>query len=223
MAVSSQKLSNFVRFALDGEFSSGDWTCTLSTDATTADCTLPTLAMGADTSLDLGLTPIGGALAADAETSFTVTSGDQTVSYSVRTGVEVNEEGVDGTYSAEGHMAAIHVGATLMGCDRRDSQCTNVMDFAAAPRDQQVQQQRLGHEARSTRRAALRNSATTTLTIPDGATVKYALLEWSANRWNGTDNGVPDAFDGRWSSAPHRGAWRLRLRRTVTADSVTVN
>ena len=36
MAVRSQKLSSFMRFALDGEFAAGDWTCTLSTDAATA-------------------------------------------------------------------------------------------------------------------------------------------------------------------------------------------
>ncbi|NYI42487.1 sigma-70 family RNA polymerase sigma factor [Demequina lutea] len=218
MAVSSQKLSNFVRFALDGEFSSGDWTCTLSTDATTADCTLPTLAMGADTSLDLGLAPIHGALAADAETSFTVVSGDQTVSYSVRTGIAVNHDDVDGAYSAEGHMAAIHVGATLMGCDVTTTNCLNAMDFSGNSTNSQYNNN--GQVMRPLNEAGgVRNSATTTLNIPAGATVKYALLEWSANRSDGTDKDPADALTGDMASA------RLKVPGAsdyipVTADSV---
>ncbi|HSN42478.1 MAG TPA: hypothetical protein VLR88_00305, partial [Propionibacteriaceae bacterium] len=65
----------------------------------------------------------------------------------------------------------------------------------------------------------VRNSATTTLQLPAGATVKYALLEWSANRSDGTDRDAADTLDGAMGSA------RLRVPGAtnyadVTADSV---
>ncbi len=223
MAVSSQKLSNFVGFALDGEFSSGDWTCTLSADAITADCKLPALAVGADTHLNLGLTIhddllAGHKLASDAVTSLTVVSGAQTVSYSVRTGLEVNEDGVDDTYSAEGHMAAIHVGATLMGCDTTKQTCRDVMGFPDNSGDGKYNNN--GQDMRPLNEAGgVLNSASTTLTLPAGATVKYALLEWSANRSDGTDGDGVDPLSGAMDSA------RLRVPGAsdyidVTADSV---
>ncbi len=63
------------------------------------------------------------------------------------------------------------------------------------------------------------NSASTTLELPVGATVRYALLEWSANRSDGTDADAADSLDGAMDSA------RLRVPGAldyvdVTADTV---
>ena len=59
-----------------------------------------------------------------------------------------------------------------------------------------------------------RNSASTTLQLPEGAKVKYALLEWSANRSDGTDADPADALDGDMASA--------RLKAPGAADYVPV-
>ncbi|NTV38756.1 MAG: hypothetical protein HGA51_02190, partial [Demequinaceae bacterium] len=211
MAVSSARLGGFLSFGLDGEFSVGDWTCTLSASASEADCTLQTLAFGADTHLDLDLT-ITGALAADARTSFTVVSGDQNLSYTVLTGVETNEEEAEVVYATEGQVAATHVGATLMGCDVLQPGCATVMGNAASSTSGATNNN--GWAMRALNEAGgVRNSAATTLTLPEGATVKYATLEWAANRYSA------DAFDGALTSARLRAPGGEYV--DVTADSVT--
>jgi hypothetical protein len=215
MAVQSLELSNFVRFALDGEFAVGDWTCTLSADSSIAACTLDSLDIGAGTSLGLDLT-IAGALPEDAQTSFSVSQGDQTLSYSVRTGIETNEENIDPIYVADGHIAALHVGATVMGCDTAEFGCAGVMSGVGSTKLNNNDWDMVAlNEA-----GGVSNSAATQLSIPAGATVKYATLEWAANRYNGSSAPVrpADAFAGALDSA------RLRVPGgdyvAVTADTV---
>jgi hypothetical protein len=210
------RLASYMRFALEGSFSIGDWDCTLSDDALAATCQLPALVAGDTTSLDLEL-QVDADLAADAVTSFSVTSGEQSVSYSVATGLEDNEESIDDIYVTDGQVAAIHVGATLLGCDQTEPGCVGVMGGAG----NSVQDNNNNDWAMQPINEAGGNvnSATTTLELPAGATVRYALLEWSANRSDGTDSDAADTLDGAMDSA------HLRVPGAsdyipVTADSV---
>lgn len=189
-----ESLATYMRFALDGSFSIGAWNCTLSSDAVTATCDLPELGAGTETSLDLDLLVGDGDLAPDAETSFSVTSGDQTVTYAVRTGLEDNEENIRVTYATEGQVAAIHVGATLLGCDETITGCSNVMKFVGSSSDSKYNNNNWDMQPLNEAGGAT-NSASTLLNLPVGSTVKYALLEWSANR------GASDTFAGDQSSA----------------------
>jgi hypothetical protein len=227
------RLASYMRFALDGLFSAGDWNCTLSGDALTATCELPALGAGDASSLDLNLRVSATDLPADAETSFSVTSGTQTVTYKVLTGLQKagQGQGVDDTYSAEGHMAAIHVGATLLGCDQTNPACESVMNFVGTSEDSKYNNNNWMmkplNEAKPINEAGgTRNSASTTLQLPAGATVKYALLEWSANRSDGTDKDPADTLDGDMNSARLRvpdapGMPGTSTYMPVTADSFT--
>ncbi len=211
MPVNSDRLSNFLSFGLEGQFSAGDWTCERSTDAATADCTLETLTIGSNTRLDLDLT-ITGVLANDALTSFTVVSGDQNLSYSVLTGIETNEENVDIVYATEGQVAATHVGATLLGCDLTNPACAAIMASSASSTKGEVNNNGWTMEALN-EAGGVRNSAATTLTLPAGSIVKYATLEWAANRY------TTDAFNGALDSARLRAPGGEYF--DITADSVT--
>jgi len=193
-----ERLASYMRFALEGSYSIGDWECTLTGDAVTATCELPALVAGDETSLDLDLL-VNADLAADAVTSFSVTSGEQTVTYSVATGLEDNEESIDSVYATEGQVAAKHVGATLLGCDQTDAGCKGVMNSVGNAgggmnNNDWAMQPLIEDDGTS-------NSASTTLTLPEGATVKYALLEWSANRSDGTDGDAADALVGAMDTA----------------------
>ncbi len=188
-------LAAYMRFSLEGSFSVDDWNCSLSDDSTVATCELPSLGAGDATTLDLDLDPVDDVdLASDAETAFSVTSGEQSVSYSVRTGLEDNEENLHAIYSTEGHVAAQHVGATLLGCDTDTTECRNAMKSVGHAKDASYNNEywdmRPLNEA-----GGVTNSAATNLNLPDGAKVTYALLEWSANR------GPEDEFEGDQASA----------------------
>jgi hypothetical protein len=209
------RLASYMRYAIEGVISSGDWECTLRDDALTATCELPALSAGSDAELDLDLV-VNADLAADAQTSFSVTSGEQSVMYSVQTGLEDNEEGVDVDYSTEGQVAAIHVGATLLGCDQTDSKCVDIMAYAGDASEgdhgEGSYNNNSWHMQPLNEAGGESNSASTTLVLPEGAKVQYALLEWSANRAN-----IDGAFSGDTSAA------RLRLPGASTYTDITAD
>ncbi|PKQ26802.1 MAG: hypothetical protein CVT64_03700 [Actinobacteria bacterium HGW-Actinobacteria-4] len=193
--IQAARIGAYLQFATTGTFDAGGWTCELENEATVAVCSLPDLAAGATTTLSLGLdVTTQGALADDAVTHFSVTYGDITESYSVRTGLQDVQEELDLRYAASGQVAATQVGAPLMSCDLALGDCRNVMAFAGSATQNlynnnywsMIPLNEAGGEA---------NSATTNLTLPAGAQVLYASLEWSANA------GATDVFDGPLTTA----------------------
>ena len=216
----SDKLSAYMNFALSGTVTVDSWTCTLDDSMTEASCSTPAVDAKTQASLALDLEVTVGAtesLAPDAVTSFVVTSGGNEVSYSVRTGLVAAEENFDDVFTGTGRLATAHFGAPLMGCQvgsaSEEDTCRGIMNFAGN-----------GSEARYNNNAwamvplneagGVRNSATTAVTIPAGAVVKYAAIEWAAN-YSPLDVG----FDGPTNVA------RLRVPGAdyvdITAESVT--
>lgn len=211
-AFPAQRLSAYMTFATTGEFIAGDWTCTYADGDAIADCTLTTLGAGGSSRLELPVI-VGGALSSDASTTFRVASGDQSIDYSVLTGVEQNEEDVDVVYSDEGHLAAVHVGATLMGCDQTDLACAAVMSSGESTTNGSANNNSWAmlplNEA-----GGVSNSSTSVLQLPEGAHVTYASLEWAANRYS-TDN-FSGALDAARLRAPGQADYA-----DITADTVS--
>ncbi len=211
-AFPAQRLAAYMEFATTGAFAAGDWTCTYADGNATADCLLTTLGAGGASRLELPVS-VGGALAHDASTSFKVASGDQSIDYSVLTGVEQNEEDVDVVYSDEGHLAAMHVGATLMGCDQRDSSCVAVMSSAGSTTNSSANNNSWTMLALN-EAGGTSNSSSSMLQLPAGAHVTYASLEWAANRYS------TDAFSGPLDAARLRAPGQAQYL-DITADSVS--
>jgi len=210
MAVPVQRLRDFLAFHSTGAVTIDDWTC--SFEGSTAECELPTLPAGGQTSFDVPV-DIEGAVADGAVTNFVVTAGDQTIEYSVLTGVDVNDEDVEVIFTGEGQLAAAHVGATLMGCDLTQATCRNVMNSNASTTNSQYNNN--GWVMLPLNEAGGEfNSASTTLTLPEGSVVTYASLEWAANRHKN------DAFSGALDSARLRGPGESEYT-PITADSVS--
>ncbi|WP_084622284.1 sigma-70 family RNA polymerase sigma factor [Demequina oxidasica] len=186
------RLESFMRFATDGTFVAGDWTCTLSGDLAAdvdqqenarnvADCTLDALAAGAGTELDLPLDLNGASIGDHAKTAFTVTAGDLTVSYEVDTGIEDNDSELDPGYTNSGGQDFVQVGAPLMGCDVSKADCLQKMTFAGDTTQGSFNNNGQKMVPLNDAQGAV-SSSTTHLVLPEGAVVKKAILEWSANR-----------------------------------------
>ena len=210
MAVPVQRLHDFLSFHATGAVTVGDWSC--SFDSGLATCDLPNLPAGGQTEFDVPVN-INGAVAEGAVTHFVVTTGDQTIEYSVLTGVDANDEDVDVIFTGEGQLAATHVGATLMGCDLTQLTCRNVMKSTASNTNSQYNNN--GWVMKPLNEAGGQfNSASTTLTLPEGSVVTYASLEWAANRH------TSDAFSGALDSARLRGPGQSDYA-PITADTVS--
>jgi RNA polymerase sigma factor (sigma-70 family) len=216
----AQQLADYMDFALFGTVTVDGWVCTFDNAMTTATCANPSIDAGASSATALpasvGIGP-SQQLADDAVTTYVVSTGDEEVTYTVRTALEANEEDFEDVFTGEGKLAALHFGAPLMGCDPAQTvngiTCAQAMAFAGN-----------GSESKYNNNAwrmvplneagGERNSATTAITLPPGAVVKYAAIEWAANRGSG-DAG----FDGPTDTA------RIRVPGgeyvTLTADAVT--
>ncbi|WP_084074279.1 sigma-70 family RNA polymerase sigma factor [Demequina sp. NBRC 110052] len=212
--VSADRLGDFLSFALDGTLTVGDWECTLNDDASTATCALTTIAAGESAELDLDLELLAPQLAQDAVTTFTVSSGGVESSYAVRTGISANDENLAAAFYATGNVAAVQVGTSLLGCTDGDNVCAQAMAFNG-----NAAQAKYNNNAHALVPLNTADgdvvSGTTTLSLPEGAQVAYASLEWAAN------HGTEDAsFTGDTSAA------RLRVPGAteyldITADAVT--
>ena len=210
MAVPVQRLHDYLAFHSTGAVTIGDWSC--SFDAAVATCELPNLAAGGKTSFDVPV-DITGAVPEGAVTNFVVSTGDQTIEYSVLTGVDANDEDVEVIFTGEGQLAATHVGATLMGCDLNQLACRNVMKSTASNTNSQYNNN--GWVMKPLNEAGGQfNSASTTLTLPEGSVVTYASLEWAANRHS------TDVFSGALDSARLRGPGQSEYT-AITADTVS--
>ena len=213
------KLTNFLTFAAESTFVSGDWDCTLLDSRATATCTLDVLEAGAESTLTLTLAPITDAtvVRADAWTMFTASSGDVKTSYRVRTALEPQVKDLKGTFAGTGHYAATQVGTTVLGCDLSKAACQKVMAFAGTGvRGDTIAGANNNDQAMIAlnRAGGTANSGSTTLSeqlLPAGATVKYALLEWSANKYS-TD---------KWSGALNTARFKVPGGEyaSITADS----
>ena len=193
--VHEARLGAFLTFALEGTFTAGDWVCELDDAGSTATCTLATLATGADATLALDLeVTTSEPLAEDALTTFTVTSGGATSTYSVRTGVVDTETELPVQFWASGNVAATQVGAPLMSCDLTVADCASAMAFNGNALNAQYSNNYWDMVALNDA-AGARNSATTQLDIPAGATILYASLEWSSVR------GADDEWDAALNTA----------------------
>jgi RNA polymerase sigma factor (sigma-70 family) len=187
--IQTARIGAYLQFAATGTFDTGPWTCALEEDATVATCTLSDLAAGASATLDLDLVVVtDGDLADDAMTHFAVTHGDAITSYSVRTGLKSAQADLDLRYAASGQVAATQVGAPLMSCDLSQVACTNAMSFAGSA-SQNTYNNNHWSMIPLNEAGGDSNSSTTNLVLPEGATVLYASLEWSANAGSG------DTFD----------------------------
>lgn len=181
------RLDAFVEFATEGTFTSDGWTCELFDDGQRSACSLDQLGSGDEASLLLDL-DITGDVADDAVTTFSVNYGEVAENYSVRTGIEEEDDELNVRYAASGSVAAIQVGAPLMSCGLEDSQCRNAMSFSANSTSSQYNNNYWNmvplneYEGDGTS-----NSAATYLALPEGSEVLYASLEWSANRDNDHD------------------------------------
>lgn len=210
MAVPAQRLHDFVAFHSTGALTIGDWSC--SFDDALATCELPSLPAGGNNSFDVPV-DITGSVPDGALTHFVVTTGDQTIEYTVLTGVDVNDEDVEVIFTGEGQLAAAHVGATLMGCDQTQLACRNVMKSTASNTSGTYNNN--GWAMMPLNEAGGEfNSASTTLTLPEGSVVTYASLEWAANRH------TSDVFSSALDTARLRGPGQTEYT-SITADTVS--
>ena len=206
------RVGTFTALQTPSGISVGDWNCTLPAVDSTATCELDALEAGSSTSFDLPLT-ITGTVPDGAVTTFSVTTGDQTVEYSVLTGVDTNDEDVDVVFTGEGQLAVAHVGAPLMGCDTTQAACRDIMGSTASNTGGQFNNN--GWTMLPLNEAGgEHNSATTTLTLPEGSVVTYASVEWAANRHN------RDVFTGPINQARLRGPGQSSYV-PITADTVS--
>lgn len=204
LAGSAARLDRFMAFATDGTFASGDWICTLSADPkadsgataeanNVAECTLGSLGAGEDAELDLMVNLDDASINDDAMTTFTASSGDLTVSYEVRTGIEDEDSALDTGYANSGGEDFVQVGAPLMGCDPAEAGCLQIMNFNGDTtqgkynnNDQHMvalNDAPIYDSVETVKREIVSSSSgVTNLDLPDGAVVKKAILEWSANR-----------------------------------------
>lgn len=217
----ADRLSAYMNFALFGTIDVDSWTCTLSDDLSEALCSIDAVAAQTQASLNLDLQVTVGAsesLSPDAVTSFVVKSGDDEVSYSVRTGLVAADENFEDVFTGSGRLATLHFGAPLMGCKggnaTEQDTCRGIMNFAGNGSESRYNNNNWAMQPINDA-GGERNSATTKVTIPAGAVVKYAAVEWAAN-YAPVDGG----FDGPEESARIRvpGADYVDL----TADSVTI-
>lgn len=214
--VSAEVLGDYLAFASAGTVTAGDWTCELADDRSTADCSLDTLAAGGSTTLSLGLAAVTGGveLGDDAWTEFSATTGEDHVSYRVRTTLAEAETELPPHYDATGRAAAVVVGAPLLGCNLAFRDCERVMDFRGS--DANSTYDNNSQSMRPLNLAGGQTSSSETTVdadmLPPGSTVVSATLSWSANR------GVLDSWSAPLDTA------RLRVPGgdyvTVTADDV---
>ncbi len=213
-------LAAYMGFVLSGSLSVGDWTCTFSEDRREAYCTTTGIGPGQTaTALLKAVVTLesGQALASDAVTRYTITWGADSTSYEVPTGVAAVQENFTSTFSDTGHLAAAHFGAPLLGCTPGTSvsgtTCEDAMAFAGASGNSR-------HNNNAWAMTPLNeaggehNSATTSVSIPEGATVVYAMVEWSANRASADGSFTHDASLARLRVAGGDYA-------PLTADAVT--
>ncbi|MFV0285857.1 MAG: hypothetical protein ACK5IM_05620, partial [Demequina sp.] len=204
-------------FTLDG------WLCALSTDARVLTCDTASVGAGAGAGLNLAVAVDSDALDDDASTTFTVDAGDQHVTYSVATGVasDVDSDGLAPTYTGEGGVGATQVGGTLMGCTTGGvwsvitdphNYCKNVMQQTANG-DQRKYNNNAYFMVPLNEHGGDTSSGVTELTLPEGATVTRATLEWSANRPTGST----------WSRSTDNASFKVpgATYETVEADRVT--
>lgn len=197
----SDRLHAFMTFSATNSVEIDHWTCTINDALDTANCLIDAVEPGeVVASLAVNVTVGSGqALAENATTSYSVTAGGETVSYAVPTGLKDQSENFTDTFTGSGQLAATHFGAPLMGCAPGSSvdgqTCENVMAFsgngALGRLDNNAWQMVPLNEA-----GGERNSATTSVTLPEGAVVKYAAVEWAANR-----TPFDSAFDGQLNQA----------------------
>lgn len=217
----SERVHDYMAFVLTGQIEIDDWTCTYNDDRDIATCEIDELVPG-DFATALPVlvgVPDNADLAVDATTRYTVEAGDQRVSYEVRTGVTASEENFDDVYTGEGRLGVAHVGGSVMGCPSAGqvsgTPCANVMSFAGNGAENKYNNNAWAMLPLNTA-GGERNSGTTTVSLPEGAVVKYAAIEWSANRTT-----ADRFFDGDIETA------RVRVPGgdyvTVSADATTTS
>ncbi len=178
-ALQADLLGDYLTFASEGTFTAGAWDCSLSDDRASASCALDGLESGATTTLDLGV-DIVGSLASDATTSFRVSDGTDTHEYTVRTGLSSAASLLTPAYWSSGQVAATQVGASLLECRAGDSSCAHAAEFNGNSAKDSLNGSYYELVA-ADGIAGYDASNVTSLDIPAGATVEYAMLEWAAS------------------------------------------
>ncbi|WP_082110279.1 sigma-70 family RNA polymerase sigma factor [Demequina phytophila] len=198
--VSTDALESYLEFAFASAVTVGDWTCEVSDDRREVECTLDSLGAGAATAINIDLSAITAAqeLADDAVTVFSASSGDDAVTFSVRTALEpVDDPDLDPDWEGTGRVAATVVGSPLLGCDLAVRECQQVMSFTGSDAND-----RYDNDTQVMRPLNLAGGVTSssetvlgTDLMPEGSKVLSATLTWSANRsfLNGWTGDLADA------------------------------
>lgn len=198
----ADRLSAYMNFVLFGIVEVGDWECSFDETMTVATCDIESIAAGvaSEVAIPAAVTlEASEQLAEDATIDYVLRSGDIEVTYSVPAVLASSEEHYEQPFTGQGRLAAAHFGAPLMGCLATQSvngtTCEQAMAFSGN-----------GSEGKYNNNAWVmvplneadgeRNSASTQVSLPQGAVVKYAAIEWASNR------GAADAgFDGPLDAA----------------------
>lgn len=222
MAVTTaERIQSHLTFTTEGTFVAGDWECTAARSSSVATCTLEHIDPGAGATLTLDIDIVADELAEDAVTVFEVAAGDITESYEVHTGLAASNGStnpLDPGYANTGGEAVAHFGGTVMGC-APDPQpwtaCYTAMTHNLGSGQNLSNNDWNMVELKPHPHGP--NHGVTTVTVPDGATVKAAYLEWSANRFVDPRNPTDGRFTDGWTS--DLGTAQVRLD---TGDFVTV-
>ncbi len=221
-----ERVSDFLAYARTASVEIDGWECTIAEDSTTASCILDSLEPAAVSSLKLNVAITEEELAADSVTRFDVRSGDLSETYEVRTALapEGDEDNpLDPGYSG-GRVAVQHFGGTVMSCFASPQAADTNNACMRAMEDQSTGLgSKLTNNDWNMRPINLdggeHNSGTTAITLPEGATVMSAYLEWSANRYV---SDMPDRATDLWSGALDTAQVKVGDGEfvTVTAESV---
>ncbi len=189
----------------------GDWACDISTSVAT--CVIATVPAGTVVSLNLGVS-VSGILAADAVTHFLITDGTGfSDSFTVSTGLAPPDRTGSLEFAAEGHLGTAVAGGMILSCDPTDSGCATVLgDNGNAVNG--VENNNSWAMGPVNTESGNTNSASTTLTLPGGASVLHASLVWAAN------HGPSDAFSAATNTARLRPPGQSAYI-TIVADSVS--
>ncbi|WP_082095984.1 sigma-70 family RNA polymerase sigma factor [Demequina flava] len=203
-AAPADALARFTAAHSDAEFSVSGWDCGLSADSSVLTCELVELGGGGMAELGLNIDVVADSLADDAVTNFEVNAGDLHDSYALPTTLQTTDDDLTDGYEDQGGLAVAQFGAPLLGCDASESRCGDIMGSGLNP--DSVLNTPTDNNAVSmvalVEEDGQRNGGTTQVSLPDGAVVTHALLEWSANRsarFFGSDE-----WDGEPSSASLR-------------------
>lgn len=158
----------------------GEWTCEQAAERPLS-CRLERLPAGASSGLVL---PVVAKAATSGQAAVSLTAANAPTPVAGSADVKVTSAGLAERVRFSGGYAVTEVGSPVLTCDQKDDGCRALLRQVGGSAQNNGQDMVAADDPRAT------------LAVPDGRTIVFAGLYWSANRYAGASNQGPDAWTG---------------------------